>query len=95
MQIDGTGNRIAAMCYGPGTVYVLIGRNKIVSGGCAQAVKRIKEVSCPLNARRFQLHNPCARDRPAATPPNVKSRCATLSRVVLNARPTASGRRLF
>ena len=50
----------AAMCYGPGTVYVLIGRNKIVSGGYAQAVKRIKEVSCPLNARRFQLHNPCA-----------------------------------
>ena len=48
------------MCYGPGTVYVLIGRNKIVSGGYAQAVKRIKEVSCPLNARRFQLHNPCA-----------------------------------
>ena len=60
VQIDGTGNRIAAMCYGPGTVYVLIGRNKIVSGGYAQAVKRIKEVSYPLNARRFQLHNPCA-----------------------------------
>ena len=60
VQIDGTGNRIAAMCYGPNTVYVLIGRNKIVSGGYAQAVKRIKEVSCPLNARRFQLHNPCA-----------------------------------
>ena len=60
INIDGTGNRIAAMCYGPGTVYVLIGRNKIVSGGYAQAVKRIKEVSCPLNARRFQLHNPCA-----------------------------------
>jgi len=38
----------------------LIGRNKIVSGGYAQAVKRIKEVSCPLNARRFRLHNPCA-----------------------------------
>ena len=60
VNIDGTGNRIAAMCYGPGTVYVLIGRNKIVSGGYAQAVKRIKEFSCPLNARRFQLHNPCA-----------------------------------
>lgn len=60
VQIDGTGNRIAAMCYGPGTVYVLIGRNKIVSGGYAQAVKRIKEVACPLNARRLQLHNPCA-----------------------------------
>lgn len=36
VQIDGTGNRVGAMCYGPGTVYVLIGRNKIVSGGlCA------------------------------------------------------------
>ena len=53
VQIAGTGNRIAAMCYGPGTVYVLI-------GGYAQAVKRIKVVSCPLYARRFQLHNPCA-----------------------------------
>ena len=64
VQIDGTGNRIAAMCYGPGTVYVLIGRNKIVSGGYAQAVKRIKEVACPLNARRFKLHSPCAENRP-------------------------------
>ena len=69
VNIDGTGNRIAAMCYGPGTVYVLIGRNKIVSGGYAQAVKRIKEVSCPLNASRFQHQNPCAetgRSTPAA-----------------------------
>ena len=60
VQIDGNGNRVAAMCYGPSTVYVVVGRNKLVSGGYAQAVKRIKEVSCPLNARRFQLHNPCA-----------------------------------
>ena len=60
VQIDGNGNRVAAMCYGPSTVYVVVGRNKLVSGGYAQAVKRIKEVSCPLNARRLQLHNPCA-----------------------------------
>ena len=60
INIDGTGNRIAAMCYGPGTVYVLIGRNKIVSGGYAQAVKRIKEIACPLNARRQGLKTPCA-----------------------------------
>ncbi len=60
VQIDGTGNRVGAMCYGPGTVYVLIGRNKIVSGGYAQAVKRIKEIACPQNARRQHLHSPCA-----------------------------------
>ena len=60
VQIDGTGNRVGAMCYGPGTVYVVIGRNKIVSGGYAQAVKRIKEIACPLNARRQGLKTPCA-----------------------------------
>ena len=63
VQIDGTGNRVGAMCYGPGTVYVLIGRNKIVSGGYAQAVKRIKEIACPQNARRQHLHSPCAETR--------------------------------
>lgn len=60
VQIDGTGNRVAAMCYGPKTVYVLIGRNKLVSGGYAQAVSRIKQVACPANARRLGLPTPCA-----------------------------------
>ena len=60
VQIDGNGNRVAAMCYGPSTVYVVVGRNKLVSGGYAQAVKRIKEIACPQNARRQHLHSPCA-----------------------------------
>lgn len=60
VQIDGTGNRVAALCYGPETVYILIGRNKIVEGGYAQAVRRIKQVACPLNARRLHLDTPCA-----------------------------------
>ena len=60
VQIDGNGNRVAAMCYGPSTVYVVVGRNKLVSGGYTQAVKRIKEVACPLNARRQGLKTPCA-----------------------------------
>ena len=60
VQIDGNGNRVAAMCYGPGLVYVIIGRNKIVSGGLQQAVRRIKQVACPLNARRQGMNTPCA-----------------------------------
>jgi len=60
VQIDGNGNRVAAMCYGPGTVYVIIGRNKIVSGGLQQAVRRIKQVACPQNARRQGMNTPCA-----------------------------------
>ena len=59
VQIDGNGNRVAAMCYGPNTVYVVIGRNKIVEGGYQQAVRRIKQVACPGNARRLNLSTPC------------------------------------
>lgn len=62
VQIDGNGNRVAAMCYGPATVYVVVGKNKLVSGGYQQAVRRIKQVACPLNARRQGLDTPCARD---------------------------------
>lgn len=61
VQIDGNGNRVAAMCYGPGTVYVVIGRNKLVAGGLQQAVRRIKSVACPQNARRQGLDTPCAK----------------------------------
>lgn len=61
VQIDGNGNRVAAMCYGPGTVYVVIGRNKLVSGGLQQAVRRIKSVACPQNARRQGMDTPCAK----------------------------------
>ncbi|MBQ8616895.1 MAG: lactate utilization protein [Clostridia bacterium] len=61
VQIDGNGNRVSAMCYGPGTVYVVIGRNKLVEGGMQQAVKRIKAVACPQNARRQGMDTPCAK----------------------------------
>ncbi|MBR5302211.1 MAG: lactate utilization protein [Clostridia bacterium] len=59
VQIDGTGNRVAALCYGPNTVYVIIGRNKIVEGGYQQAVRRIKQIACPKNAQRLNLPTPC------------------------------------
>lgn len=60
VQIDGNGNRVGAICYGPRTVYIIIGRNKVVSGGLQQAVRRIKQVACPKNARRFGLNTPCS-----------------------------------
>lgn len=62
VQIDGNGNRIAAMCYGPKTVYLVIGRNKIVKGGYQDAVRRIKQTACPQNARRQHLLTPCGKE---------------------------------
>jgi len=61
VQIDGTGNRVAALCYGPSVVYMIIGRNKLVEGGYQQAVRRIKSVACPQNARRLNLDTPCGK----------------------------------
>lgn len=60
VNIDGTGNRIAASITGPKRTVYIIGRNKIVEGGLDEAIARIKSVACPKNARRLGRQTPCA-----------------------------------
>ena len=60
VNIDGNGNRVAAMLYGPSKVIVVAGRNKIVFGDAAQAIRRIKERASPPNAMRLARETPCA-----------------------------------
>ncbi|MDO5548802.1 MAG: lactate utilization protein [Eubacteriales bacterium] len=57
--IDGAGNRLAMMLYGPEKVYYVVGRNKIVSTRDA-ALLRAQQISGPLNARRMGTKTPCA-----------------------------------
>ena len=59
VNIDGTGNRLGSMLYGPGTVLIICGRNKLAEDYTG-AFDRIKNVACPLNARRLKLNTPCA-----------------------------------
>jgi hypothetical protein len=59
VNIDGIGNRVAAMFYGPKKVIFVAGRNKLTANPHT-AVARIKKVACPLNARRLGLSTPCA-----------------------------------
>lgn len=59
VNIDGTGNRLAATIWGPGEVIFLIGKNKI-GGTLDEAIERIKTIACPQNARRLKLNTPCA-----------------------------------
>lgn len=59
VNIDGTGNRVAAMIHGPKAVVAVVGVNKLVEGGYAQAIARIKREACPPNARRLGLPFPC------------------------------------
>ncbi len=60
VNIDGTGNRVAASIYGPKKVVYVVGRNKLVAGGLDDAIARIKRCACPPNARRLGKDTPCA-----------------------------------
>jgi len=61
VNIDNTGNRVAAMMFGPGKVILVVGRNKIVDGGLEDAIHRVKERAAPPNAKRLKYKTPCAR----------------------------------
>ena len=58
VNIDGTGNRVAALCFGPTQVVVVAGMNKVV-GDLDGAMRRAREVAAPMNAQRFPLKTPC------------------------------------
>jgi hypothetical protein len=58
VNIDGTGNRVAAMIYGPKKVIIICGINKITKD-LDQAFKYIK-ANTHKNARRIGLKTPCA-----------------------------------
>lgn len=58
VNIDGTGNRVAAIVYGPKEVLVIAGMNKVCDT-LEDAITRARTVAAPLNQQRFQLANPC------------------------------------
>ena len=59
VNIDGTGNRVAAIIYGPETVLVIVGMNKVCDS-LEEAIKRAREVASPMNMQRFMKDTPCA-----------------------------------
>ena len=59
VNIDGTGNRVAAMIYGPKSVIVVAGLNK-VEDTLESAVIRARTVAAPMNKQRFPNETPCA-----------------------------------
>ncbi len=58
-NVDGRGNRIAALQHGPKSVIVIAGRNKIVPT-LRDAVLRVKTAAAPQNAVRLGYHTYCA-----------------------------------
>lgn len=57
-NVDGNGNRVAAMIYGPKKVIVVVGANKLTEDLPA-AIERVRRVAAPKNAARLHTGTPC------------------------------------
>ncbi|GKX68005.1 lactate utilization protein [Inconstantimicrobium mannanitabidum] len=60
VNVDHSGNRVAAITFGPDRVIIVVGKNKIVDT-VEEAVKRVKNVACPQNAKRAGYNPPCVK----------------------------------
>jgi hypothetical protein len=58
VNLDGMGNRVAAMAFGPRKVILVVGMNK-VAPDLDSAVARVKHYAAPVNAIRFGVSTPC------------------------------------
>lgn len=61
VNIDGNGNRVAAITWGPKHVVFVVGLNKVCQDVDA-AIKRARSVAAPINMARFNLNTPCSKD---------------------------------
>jgi hypothetical protein len=66
-NVDGNSNRVAAICYGPKSVIIIVGYNKIVDDIDA-AVSRVKRTAAPANCVRLSCETYC----------NKKGECMSL-----------------
>jgi hypothetical protein len=60
VNMDGIGNRVSAMTFGPKKVIIIAGHNKIVPDVTA-GLDRIRRVAAPLNHKRLNIPVPCAK----------------------------------
>ena len=58
VNIDGNGNRVAALIYGPKQVIVAVGMNKVAQS-LEGAVRRARTIASPANTQRFDIKTPC------------------------------------
>ncbi|MGD9974906.1 MAG: lactate utilization protein [Desulfatirhabdiaceae bacterium] len=58
VNLDGMGNRVAAMSFGPRKVILVVGMNK-VTADVESAIARVKHYSAPVNAKRIGVDTPC------------------------------------
>lgn len=91
VNIDGAGNRVAAIIYGPEKVLVIAGMNK-VTDTLEEAVHRARTVAAPMNCQRFPLSNPCNATGACA---DCKSETSICNHIVITRHCRPMGRITF
>lgn len=86
-NVDGNSNRVAAIAYGPDSVIIVAGYNKIVAN-LDEAVTRVKKIAAPANTVRLSCDTYCAKTGECAAftkeCPDMTSGCASDARICCN-----------
>lgn len=91
VNVDGTGNRVGAIIYGPKTVLVIAGMNK-VEDSLENAITRARTVAAPMNQQRFGLNTPCTKTGCCA---DCKSEECICNQIVITRHCRPAGRIKF
>lgn len=91
VNIDGTGNRVAATIYGPKSVLIIAGMNK-VEDTLEAAVRRARTVAAPANQQRFLRQTPCT---VTGTCADCKSEQCICNQIVITRHCRPAGRIVF
>ena len=91
VNIDGLGNRVAAVIYGAKEVLVIAGMNKVCDT-LDDALRRARTVAAPMNEQRFLGDTPCAKTGICA---DCKSEACICNHIVITRHGRPTGRIKF
>lgn len=91
VNVDGNGNRVAGIIYGPKYVLVVAGMNKVMDN-LDDAVRRARTVAAPMNKQRFDIETPCAH---TGTCMDCKSEACICNQIVITRHCRPAGRIKF
>ena len=77
-NMDGMGNRVASLIYGPREVILLVGLNKVARDE-QSAIARVRGTAAPINAQRFDIQTPCRKTGCCADCKSPDSICCTMT----------------
>lgn len=88
VNVDGRGNRISFLAYGPKSVILVAGMNKITAD-VDSGINRIKTLAAPMNAVRLGRSTPCAATGVCV---NCQSPDCICANTIITRRSHANGR---